>query len=478
MIKPVILWLRQDLRLHDNPALIAAAALNQPIIPLYILDPALPMGGASRWWLHHSLSQLKESFQTLGLPLIVRKGEAKSILQQLIAQTGADQVVWNRRYQATSIAIDCQIKEALLAGGVKCESFNSHLLFEPWTIKNKQSKPYQVFTSFWNYCRQHQRPPLPEAAPSHLRGYPAPHQTFEETIEGLGLLPTKPDWAGGLKDTWQPGEANALARLHEFLQGSIAHYKEERNQPAIDATSRLSPYLAWGEISPRVIYYETLRLMQENPSRSTGAQTFLSEIGWREFSYHLLFHFPDLPTKPLRAKFAAFPWSTDAKLFELWTKGLTGYPIVDAGMRQLWHTGWMHNRVRMIVASFLVKNLLLPWQEGAAWFWDTLVDADIASNSASWQWVAGCGADAAPYFRVFNPTLQGEKFDPQGDYIRRWVPELQNLSADSIHNPSRESPAHLAAAGVKLGQTYPMPVIDHGKARLRALSLFRGLQEN
>jgi deoxyribodipyrimidine photo-lyase len=471
MKKPVILWLRQDLRLHDNPALIAAAALNQPIIPLYILEQPSSIGAASRWWLHHSLIALKDAFSLQGLGLIVKQGEAKTVLQQLTATTNADRVVWNRRYDQPSMTIDADIKATLSSAGVICDSFNSHLLFEPWTIKTKKDQPYQIFTPFWKYCLT-QKPPFPQTIPTTLKGFPLAGSSIDE----LGLLPAKPDWAGGLKEMWQPGEATALKRLDQFLDENITNYHEDRNHPNVDVTSRLSPHLAWGEISPRVIYYQTIRRLQEIPGM--GAQTFLSEIGWREFSYHLLFHFPQLPTQPLKDKFKNFPWLSDTVLFDLWTKGLTGYPIVDAGMRQLWHTGWMHNRVRMIVASFLVKDLLLPWQQGAAWFWDTLVDADIASNSASWQWVSGCGADAAPYFRVFNPILQGEKFDKSGDYVRRWVPELNNLPSNVIHQPWIASTAYLKAANIHLGVTYPNPVIDHNKARLRALNVFKHLKED
>ncbi|WP_032112975.1 cryptochrome/photolyase family protein [Candidatus Paracaedibacter symbiosus] len=471
MTKLVILWLRQDLRLHDNPALIAAINSNQPIIFLYILDDTLNIGGASRWWLHHSLDALAQSLQKKGATLVLRKGAAKTILPQLVTATDADKVMWNRRYDSAGIAIDTEIKTSLGAAGVRCESFNSHLLFEPWTIKNKQGKPYQVFTRFWNHCLEQPTPPIPLAAPDQLTSV----EIASDPLESWNLLPTKPDWSGGLKDTWQPGEAAALARLENFLDELVADYKEDRNRPDLTATSRLSPSLAWGEISPRVIYYETRRMMHNNSITARGGQALLSEIGWREFSYHLLFHFPDLPTAPLKSQFKNFPWAKDENLFHLWTKGLTGYPIVDAGMRELWHTGWMHNRVRMIVASFLVKDLLLSWQQGAAWFWDTLVDADIANNSASWQWVSGCGADAAPYFRIFNPILQGEKFDPNGEYVRKWIPELKDLPNELIHKPWQASTARLSVANVQLGITYPKPIIDHDKARHRALAIFHGL---
>lgn len=473
MPDPVILWFRQDLRLQDNPALMAALNLNHSIIPLYILDEAQPLtlGGACRWWLHHSLKALNQSLRAAGAKLILRRGAANEILQQIIAETGAAHVFWNRRYDAAGIAIDKEIKESLSVAGVGCESFNSHLLFEPWTIKNKQGKPFQVFKRFWDHCLGQGRVPKPLPSPQQISSVDLP----SDTLETWGLLPNKPDWAHGLSETWQPGEATAVARLQEFLDELIASYKDGRNFLGLESTSRLSPYLRWGEISPRFIYYEVMRAMQEAPEIERGGYSFLSEIGWREFSYHLLFHFPEMPTTSLRPQLEKFPWREDEELFTLWTKGLTGYPIVDAGMRELWYTGWMHNRVRMIVASFLTKDLLLPWQKGAAWFWDTLVDADIANNSASWQWVAGCGVDAAPYFRIFNPVLQGEKFDPQGEYVRRWIPELGKLSNKVIHQPWTASPQLLKAGGVELGRTYPQPIVDHNKARNIALEVFRRL---
>ena len=476
MIPPVILWFRQDLRLHDNPALMAALETKHPIIPLYILDetPSLTLGGASRWWLHHSLSALDQSLQATGAKLVLRRGTAKEILQQLVAQTGAQHVFWNRRYDTTGIAIDKEIKENLLSTGINCESFNSHLLFEPWTIKNKQGKPFQVFTSFWNHCLGQGKVPKPLPRPQQVNGMKLP----SDVLETWALLPTKPDWAHGLRESWQPGEVAATAKLQKFLEHSMASYKDDRNFPDLKATSRLSPHLRWGEISPKAIYYEVMRTLQGMPGEEPGGYNFLSEIGWREFSYHLLFHFPEMPTISLRPQFRDFPWREDEALFTLWAKGLTGYPIVDAGMRELWHTGWMHNRVRMIVASFLTKDLLLPWQKGASWFWDTLVDADIANNSASWQWVSGCGVDAAPYFRAFNPVLQGEKFDPEGEYVRHWIPELKNLPNEVVHQPWKASPQILKTADVELGATYPKPIVDHDKARKIALEVFRELSVN
>lgn len=474
-MSPVIYWHRRDLRLADNPALTAAIATGHPVICLYILESLGKWGpgGASRWWLHHSLTALMINYEKLEVQLYLKQGNAKTVLHELSAKTGAGQVFWNRRYDAPGIAIDTDIKASCQDHGIVCHSFNGQLLFEPWTIKNKQGLPFQVFTRFWNTCLEQPSPATPLPPPDKIVSLPV---AGGDNLSDWELLPTTPDWSTGLRATWKPGELGAQARLARFMDNALETYKEDRDRPDLEATSMLSPYLCFGEISPRQLWQVTMHKIATDSRFGRGGQHFLSEIGWREFSYHLLFHFPQLPTEPLRPQFAKFPWHKNDRLFKLWAKGQTGYPIIDAGMRQLWHTGWMHNRVRLIVASFLVKDLLLPWQDGEAWFWDTLVDADIANNSVSWQWVAGCGADAAPYFRIFNPVLQGEKFDPNAEYIRQWVPELKDLPNDIIHKPWMASPQRLAAANVYLDKTYPKPIIDHDKARLRALGIFKSLK--
>jgi deoxyribodipyrimidine photo-lyase len=458
---PLIFWFRQDLRSADHAGLTAALATGQPVIPLYIYDetPELrPLGGASRWWLHHSLASLQQT-----VPVVLRRGAAEAVLADLIKETGATGVYWSRCYEPQVIARDTKLKEKLKQSGLKVESFNSALLFEPWTIANKSGGPFQVFTPFWRHCVASRaiEPCLPTPA------NPTWASARSDKLTDWALLPTQPNWATGFGN-WQPGEAGALALLDSFLAGPIKGYKEDRNLPANRTTSRLSPHLHFGEISPRQIWHAT----QFANAPEADANHFLSEIGWREFAHHLLYHFPSLPTEPLNKKFAAFPWADAPELLKAWQRGETGYPIVDAGMRELWHTGWMHNRVRMIVASFLVKDLLVPWQQGEAWFWDTLLDADGANNAASWQWVAGCGADAAPYFRVFNPVLQGEKFDPTGAYVRRYVPEIAELPDKWIHQPYAAPPDVLQAAGIRLGTTYPQPLVDHGVARDKALAAF------
>lgn len=473
---PLVYWFRQDLRLADNAGLAAAVATGRPLIPLYIHDTGAdtrPWGGASRWWLHHSLARLAAS---LGGALVLRRGPAQQVLDEVLRETGAAGVMWGRCYEPFAIARDSAIKKALLAAGRIAASHNTGLLFEPWDVQNKSGKPFQVFTPFWKHClASPAQPPTPLPAPGPFTTAPA----HSETLESWQLLPTTPDWTGGLCTSWTPGEAGARARLAAFLDEPINGYKLKRDLPGAAHTSRLSPHLHWGEISPRQIWHavQVAEAAGKVQNESDSAH-FLSELGWREFSHHLLYHFPTLPHEPLNRKFAAFPWSPQAGDLAAWQRGRTGYPIVDAGMRELWHTGWMHNRVRMIAGSFLVKDLLIPWQQGEAWFWDTLVDADLANNSASWQWIAGCGADAAPYFRVFNPVLQGEKFDPAGHYIRRHVPELAALPERYIHRPW-EAPADvLRRAGVALGHTYPQPLVDHHAARNRALAAFATLREN
>lgn len=472
MPAPVIVWFRQDLRLADNPALSAAAGTGAPVIPLFVWedDPAdtWPPGAATRWWLHGSLTALAADLAGVGAPLVLRRGSPAAVLDALIAETGAGAVLWNRRYEPAARTRDEAIKATLKARGLRVESFNGALLFEPWTVRTKTGEPYRVFTPFWKACLALPEPPAPLPAPAHLTA-PATLPASEDLADWR-LLPTAPDWAGGLRETWTPGEAGARRRLADFLGGPVTVYKAERDRPDRESVSRLSPHLHAGEIGPRQVWHAARHAASVFPERAAGVDAFLREVGWREFSVSLLHTLPALPETPLDARFARFPWRDDPAGLAAWQRGLTGYPIVDAGMRQLWHSGWMHNRVRMIAASFLIKDLLIPWQAGQAWFWDTLVDADLANNAASWQWVAGCGADAAPYFRIFNPVLQGEKFDPAGSYVRRWVPELATLPESWLHKPWEAPPAVLAGAGVRLGHTYPRPLVDHAAARERALA--------
>ena len=480
-VAPVIVWFRQDLRLQDNPALHAALARGGPIIPVYVLDGAgeerWPMGGASRWWLHHSLAALGGALRERGSRLILAQGDSAETLTRCLAETGAGAVFWNRRYEPAAGARDARIAAQLTAAGVDAKSFGGTLLHEPDAIANKQGRPFQVFTPFWRHCLV-----LPVSPPLKIsvREFPA-HGVWPRSLEleELGLLP-RHDWAAGFGETWQPGEAGAAARLRRFVAKPMESYADGRNRPDFDGTSMLSPWLHFGELSPRQVWAAVAARAKDSGvfPPSNGARVFLSEIGWREFAYHLLHHFPRTPEEPLRAEFAKFPWAADADGAKLraWQRGQTGYPLVDAGMRQLWHTGWMHNRVRMVVASFLVKHLRLPWSQGAAWFWDTLVDADLASNTLGWQWSAGCGADAAPYFRIFAPVLQGEKFDPNGDYVRRWVPELARLPRKHIHAPWEAPLPVLAGADVRLGENYPRPLVDHATARAAALAAFKQLR--
>ncbi|MBX7199887.1 MAG: DNA photolyase family protein, partial [Rhodospirillaceae bacterium] len=396
-------------------------------------------------------------------------GRAAAVLDQVVAETGAGAVYWNRCYEPAAIRRDSAIKKELAARGVVAESFNGALLFEPWELKTQSGGPFKVYTPFSTAAFK-QTVRAPRAAPRKLTGAPA---VAGDVLVSWSLRPTKPDWAGGLREGWTPGEAAAQKRWAAFFAEAIGGYAKARDIPGVPGTSRLSPHLHFGEISVHQLWAECGRL-----EPTAGVVTFQRELLWREFTHHLLFHFPSMPEQPLRPAFADFPWRADRKLLVAWQRGRTGYPIVDAGMRELWHTGWMHNRVRMIVASFLVKHLLQPWQAGAAWFWDTLVDADLANNSASWQWVAGCGMDAAPYFRVFNPVLQGAKFDADGAYVRRWVPEIAGLPDDHIHAPWEAPAVVLAAACVKLGGTYPAPVVDHKGARDRALAAFKALRSD
>jgi deoxyribodipyrimidine photo-lyase len=481
---PSLVWFREDLRLADNPALEAAVAHGARVVCVYIHDDESEglrmLGGASRWWLGRSLASLTSDLEARGAQLHVFHGAAGAIIERIAKETEASAVFWNRRYGAAEREIDAKVKSSLQAQGIRCESFNGQLLHEPWEVTTQAGGPMKVFTPFWRAARALGEPALPRAAPSRIAGaaLPASLQSLAVTIDSLGFEPSKPDWAVGIRAEWRPGEAGAHARLEAFLDGGLRGYGEGRNRPDRLSTSKLSPHLRFGEIGPRQIWHvaKTAVLSGESAAPESDLEKFLSEIGWREFAFHLLFHNPDLATRNYNAKFDVFGWRQDATALAAWKKGQTGYPLVDAGMRQLWTTGWMHNRVRMVVGSFLVKHLLIDWREGERWFWDTLVDACPANNTASWQWVAGTGADAAPYFRIFNPFGQGEKFDAAGGYVRQWVPELGGLPDEYIHRPWEAPAAVLKAAGIALGKDYPRPIVNHDAARARALDALSAMK--
>ena len=466
IVRPALVWFRNDLRISDNPALNAAAKSGAPVIALYILEEVKgvrAMGAAWRWWLAGSLRNLAENLSAHGVPLVLRRGDPRKIIAEIASDAKIGAAFWNRRYVAAEARLDVEIERHLLANDCAVETFNASLLNEPWSIKRKTGGPIRVFTP---YFRASEERGNPRATVGDIRNLNAAMALQSEKLENWTLEPSKPDWANDMQAAWARGEDGAQERLKDFLNDVLKGYAGNRDRPDIDGTSRLSPYLAHGEISPH-------QIAAALPERGRDADKYRAELGWREFSYHLLHHFPDLTRENFQRRFDAFPWRDDDKALKRWQCGLTGYPIIDAGMRQLWRIGWMHNRVRMVCASFLIKHLLLDWRLGEAWFWDTLVDADPANNAASWQWVAGSGADAAPYFRIFNPVLQGEKFDPDGAYVRNWIPELAALSNDYIHKPWEASPLELAAAGASLGKTYPAPIVDHQEARTRALNAFQ-----
>lgn len=470
----LIVWFRQDLRVEDNPALNFALKSEYSIIPLFIFqknqDSTWKIGGASRWWLHHSLEALKVELKQQNLKLIFRIGEPIDVLKQLIKQSSIKGVYWNRCYEPDAIKRDAHIKSELKNEAIDCQSFNASLLYEPWTIQNKQGKPFQVFTPFYKHCLSFKEPEEPASLPkSALAATP---DIASDKLSDFELLPTI-SWDEQIKKTWIPGTAGAKERLSHFIKHSISKYSEERDLASIDSVSHLSPYLHWGEISPRMIWQEVLKVKE---FKEPGVEAFLRQLMWREFAHHLLYHFPKTPEYPLREEFKKFPWKDDPHSLKLWQKGKTGYPFVDAGMRQLWSIGWMHNRLRLVVGSFLVKDLLIGWEEGSKWFWDTLLDADLANNTMGWQWVAGCGADAAPYFRIFNPVTQGEKFDPEGEFVKKWVPELSEMPKKWIHKPWEAPEDVLRAAGVVLGKDYPFPIVDHAEARNKALAAFNELK--
>ncbi len=472
------MWFRRDLRLQDNPALsVAIEHGSGEVVCVYILETNAELralGGASKWWLDKSLKSLAKEIEALGGKLILRRGLAQETLNEVIAETGAKSVFWNRRYDQAGRDIDSDIKAALKADDLHAESFNGSVLTEPWALKTGSGNYYKVFTPYWKSVQANYQPDERTASPARLKLLEAK----SDRLEDWDLHPTRPDWSAGFDTSWHPGEAGAKARLMCFLDGPVNGYKEDRNRPDIETgTSGLSPHLAFGEISPADIWRETKARMTAGNVDEKGAHTFLSEVCWRDFAYVLLFHNPELAQENFKPDFNLMPWHDDAEALTSWQRGQTGYPIVDAGMRQLWQTGWMHNRVRMIVASFLTKHLMTHWKHGEDWFWDTLVDADPASNSASWQWTAGSGADAAPYFRVFNPITQGEKFDETGDYVRKWCPELAELPRKYLYQPWEAGPIILRQAGITLGETYPHPIVGHKEGRERALAAYETLKE-
>lgn len=479
MSRPLLVWFRRDLRLADNPALHAACKTGSAVIPVYIHSPmeegpGAP-GAASRFWLHQALREVDASLQKKGSKLIFRQGASLAVLEQLIEETGAVGVYWNRRYEALPREHDARIKKTLTERGLDVQRFNGNLLVEPWTAQTKTGGPYKVFTPFYRSCMASFDPRAPLPAPtSILSPEKGPASLL---LESLGLDPEIP-WAEGIRSAWRFGENGAHQRLQHFLDSGLVSYQSGRDHPADDHISRMSPYLQTGEISPYQIV-EAVQAFAASESRSgliKGAEAYVRELFWREFSYHLLYHFPFVTEKPLRPEFEDFEWDHRPDRLRAWQRGLTGYPIVDAGMRQLWQTGWMHNRVRMITASFLIKDLFIHWKEGMDWFWDTLVDADLANNTQGWQWTAGCGADAAPYFRIFNPITQGKKFDSEGTYVRRYVPELAKLPDQWIHQPWEAPGEVLRAAKVTLGESYPRPLVDHAVQRDEAMERYNAMR--
>jgi deoxyribodipyrimidine photo-lyase len=474
-----IVWFRRDLRLADNPALSEALAGGAAVIPCYIHAPdeeaPWSPGAASRWWLHEALESLDTDLRALGSRLIVRAGPTDLALSQLLRETGAQAVYWNRLYEPAMTARDQRLKASLEERGIEARSFNAALLAEPWTVATKSGTPFRVFTPFWNaVARRLDEVPSPSPRPTSLPTVSP--QLSSLTIAELGLRP-RINWTKGLDAAWRPSEAGARRQLTQSVEMRVAKYRTTRDRPGETGTSRLSPFLHFGQLGPRQVLHKVRAAQRRRLLTAAATDAFLRQIGWREFAHHLLFHFPHTPQAPFQTAFGNLPTRSDPALISRWQQGQTGIPIVDAGMRELWTTGWMHNRVRMIVASLLTKNLGIAWLEGARWFWDTLVDADLANNTLGWQWSAGCGADAAPYYRIFNPVAQAERFDPDGEYQRRWVPELARLPDPWLPRPWEATSEVLDRAGVVLGTSYPRPIVDLKVSRARALADYHALRK-
>ncbi len=478
-LAPSIVWFRQDLRVKDNPALREALETGMPIIPIYIWNPREKprekIGKASRWWLHHSLTRLDKKISTYGSRLILRSGNPRVTLQKLVRATGAKVIYWNRSYEQETIRLLSQIQKCLEAENIQVKTYNSQILFEPSCFLNKKHTPYKIFTPFWKEC---QNRTLRFTSNTVLAKWPTPSLwPVTEDLKDWKLLSSEV-YDSALQSAWNPGEQGAHKLLKIFLNGNLASYEFGRNHPSSSVTSRLSPHLHFGEISPSYIWNCMRRKTNafSNKNSDQGALSFLRQIAWREFAYHLLFHFPHLKSQPMKHDFLHFPWEKNPLGLQAWQQGKTGYPLVDAGMRELISNGWIHNRIRLVVASFLVKDLLLPWQVGANWFGENLVDADQANNTLGWQWITGCGPDPSPYFRIFNPVAQSMRFDPEGYYIRRWIPELRKIPTRWLHQPWKAPNPILQKSGVELGLNYPYPIIDHARCRQKALDAFRTMK--
>lgn len=471
-IKPIIIWFRNDLRTSDNAAINKAIEQGAPIIPLFIFDEEImgewKYGAAQKYWLHHSLKSLGNDLQQKGANLILRRGNTIANLGDIAIKSGASAIYCLRNYEPWASQLEDFINIHFKGSNVEFKRFSGNLLLEPEKLKNKSGNNFQVFTPFFRALQSSNMVRIPLPAPSKIMGFEE-IKIESDDLNSWNLLPQKPNWA--INFTNKIGEKHAQDKFEDFLK-RIDKYSNGRDFPSLNSTSFLSPHLRFGEISPAQIWHKIYEISGNAPYGDY--QKFLSELGWREFSYHILMQYPEMPNKPIKQQFENFPWENNELALLNWQKGQTGYPIIDAGMRELWQTGYMHNRVRMIVASFLIKHLMLPWQKGEKWFWDCLLDGDLANNAASWQWVAGCGMDAAPYFRIFNPITQGQKFDANGEYVRMWIPELARIPDEFIHFPKDAPIEVLSKAGVVLGRDYPMPIIDHKFARERALA---GLKE-
>ncbi|KIL50103.1 deoxyribodipyrimidine photo-lyase [Jeotgalibacillus alimentarius] len=454
-----IVWIRKDLRLHDNPGLYHTAETGK-VLPVYIFDEDDKIGSAQKWFLHHALESFQKRLKSAGSELLILSGKPSEILPDIVEKYEADSIHWNRQYEPAVFNRDREIGESLHKNGISVNTYEGRLLLPPWDVKKNNGDPYKVFTPFYKALQKHD---IPQALPAVKNIEPASFNKRDSlSLDDLKLLP-EINWTSGMEKRWTPSEEAAVRRFNAFLDKKLKVYKSKRDFPSEEASSALSPYFALGLLSVRSVYHSIKK------SAEAAGEPFIRQLVWRDFAYSLITHFPETKTDPMNEQFKSFKWMDESDQLKAWKHGKTGFPIVDAGMRELWTTGYMHNRVRMITGSFLTKDLLIHWREGADWFDDTLVDADVANNVMGWQWVAGSGADASPFFRIFNPTTQSSKFDPNGEYIRQWIPELKHMPTKHIHDPSSAPDDVLEEAGVQIGRDYPEPIVDHKAARQRAL---------